>query len=131
MTMITPSYLGETIEYSSLHACRSTLEDPTGHVRAVLVGVVVLVRDRWRLVRRLRERTGLRFERPVRVQRRLVPRRVLQRKHLRALRLAVGLPVRHGRRGLQRVRRRQRLLERRVHVRRRSVRGLLHRYGLL
>ena len=28
MTMITPSYLGETIEYSSLHACRSTLEDP-------------------------------------------------------------------------------------------------------
>ena len=30
MTMITPSYLGETIEYSSLHACRSTLEDPTG-----------------------------------------------------------------------------------------------------
>ena len=33
MTMITPSYLGETIEYSSLHACRSTLEDPT--VRSV------------------------------------------------------------------------------------------------
>ena len=32
MTMITPSYLGETIEYSSLHACRSTLEDPTGRV---------------------------------------------------------------------------------------------------
>ena len=34
MTMITPSYLGETIEYSSLHACRSTLEDPspTGYV---------------------------------------------------------------------------------------------------
>ena len=31
MTMITPSYLGETIEYSSLHACRSTLEDPTVH----------------------------------------------------------------------------------------------------
>ena len=30
MTMITPSYLGETIEYSSLHACRSTLEDPIG-----------------------------------------------------------------------------------------------------
>ena len=29
MTMLTPSYLGETIEYSSLHACRSTLEDPT------------------------------------------------------------------------------------------------------
>ena len=33
MTMITPSYLGETIEYSSLHACRSTLEDPT-HARS-------------------------------------------------------------------------------------------------
>ena len=34
MTMITPSYLGETIEYSSLHACRSTLEDPTLKRRA-------------------------------------------------------------------------------------------------
>ena len=34
MTMITPSYLGETIEYSSLHACRSTLEDPTSPSRA-------------------------------------------------------------------------------------------------
>ena len=33
MTMITPSYLGETIEYSSLHACRSTLEDPTSFGR--------------------------------------------------------------------------------------------------
>ena len=33
MTMITPSYLGETIEYSSLHACRSTLEDPTANRR--------------------------------------------------------------------------------------------------
>ena len=45
MTMITPSYLGETIEYSSLHACRSTLEDPThkafGHDRRHhLAGVV-------------------------------------------------------------------------------------------
>ena len=35
MTMITPSYLGETIEYSSLHACRSTLEDPTAAIRHV------------------------------------------------------------------------------------------------
>ena len=34
MTMITPSYLGETIEYSSLHACRSTLEDPTKYSTA-------------------------------------------------------------------------------------------------
>lgn len=33
MTMITPSYLGETIEYSSLHACRSTLEDPTNGLK--------------------------------------------------------------------------------------------------
>ena len=33
MTMITPSYLGETIEYSSLHACRSTLEDPSRPVK--------------------------------------------------------------------------------------------------
>ena len=36
MTMITPSYLGETIEYSSLHACRSTLEDPTASRRSTL-----------------------------------------------------------------------------------------------
>ena len=39
MTMITPSYLGETIEYSSLHACRSTLEDPTS--AAACLSVVV------------------------------------------------------------------------------------------
>ena len=37
MTMITPSYLGETIEYSSLHACRSTLEDPTLKPRGLFV----------------------------------------------------------------------------------------------
>ena len=36
MTMITPSYLGETIEYSSLHACRSTLEDPTIYAERAL-----------------------------------------------------------------------------------------------
>ena len=35
MTMITPSYLGETIEYSSLHACRSTLEDPTPDLEGI------------------------------------------------------------------------------------------------
>ena len=52
MTMITPSYLGETIEYSSLHACRSTLEDPTGglHLAVPLVANddaigVLFVRD--------------------------------------------------------------------------------------
>ena len=40
MTMITPSYLGETIEYSSLHACRSTLEDPTAaHAAPSRVGL--------------------------------------------------------------------------------------------
>ena len=38
MTMITPSYLGETIEYSSLHACRSTLEDPTAFLVMQLSG---------------------------------------------------------------------------------------------
>ena len=36
MTMITPSYLGETIEYSSLHACRSTLEDPMVSLAQIL-----------------------------------------------------------------------------------------------
>lgn len=41
MTMITPSYLGETIEYSSLHACRSTLEDPT------LPSGVTFAREAW------------------------------------------------------------------------------------
>ena len=40
MTMITPSYLGETIEYSSLHACRSTLEDPTWILLSHLLVVV-------------------------------------------------------------------------------------------
>ena len=39
MTMITPSYLGETIEYSSLHACRSTLEDPTLNRRVYVATV--------------------------------------------------------------------------------------------
>ena len=60
MTMITPSYLGETIEYSSLHACRSTLEDPTwagrelGHLerevgeewQEVIAQVMGLLRER-------------------------------------------------------------------------------------
>ena len=52
MTMITPSYLGETIEYSSLHACRSTLEDPTSE------------RCRWcfLMYRRERRRLGFRLE---------------------------------------------------------------------
>ena len=40
MTMITPSYLGETIEYSSLHACRSTLEDPTTRIWLALTPAV-------------------------------------------------------------------------------------------
>ena len=42
MTMITPSYLGETIEYSSLHACRSTLEDPTHGSPVVLRHIIEL-----------------------------------------------------------------------------------------
>ena len=42
MTMITPSYLGETIEYSSLHACRSTLEDPT-FISILLVPLAVVM----------------------------------------------------------------------------------------
>ena len=45
MTMITPSYLGETIEYSSLHACRSTLEDPTILVGQNAYKVVVYLTD--------------------------------------------------------------------------------------
>ena len=50
MTMITPSYLGETIEYSSLHACRSTLEDPTiggslGRKEATGRGVFYVTRE--------------------------------------------------------------------------------------
>ena len=40
MTMITPSYLGETIEYSSLHACRSTLEDPTLKSATVFISIL-------------------------------------------------------------------------------------------
>ena len=45
MTMITPSYLGETIEYSSLHACRSTLEDPTwqtNHHGKMRLGILLI-----------------------------------------------------------------------------------------
>ena len=47
MTMITPSYLGETIEYSSLHACRSTLEDPT-EGRVKLTDQVRISEHAWR-----------------------------------------------------------------------------------
>ena len=43
MTMITPSYLGETIEYSSLHACRSTLEDPTADLTPREFAIVELL----------------------------------------------------------------------------------------
>ena len=46
MTMITPSYLGETIEYSSLHACRSTLEDPTIALKGDARATVLLWRAR-------------------------------------------------------------------------------------
>ena len=43
MTMITPSYLGETIEYSSLHACRSTLEDPTFLIGGLLLRALLIL----------------------------------------------------------------------------------------
>ena len=46
MTMITPSYLGETIEYSSLHACRSTLEDPTSRQALVCAQRKLVCLDR-------------------------------------------------------------------------------------
>ena len=46
MTMITPSYLGETIEYSSLHACRSTLEDPTTRTPATFAEFERLLKRR-------------------------------------------------------------------------------------
>ena len=45
MTMITPSYLGETIEYSSLHACRSTLEDPTNSPLSPLPATLTKTKD--------------------------------------------------------------------------------------
>ena len=78
MTMITPSYLGETIEYSSLHACRSTLEDPTlrrfviarRRVRSSLrgqeyVGLMVLYTGRNEIVSagcpRMRRQLGRKF----------------------------------------------------------------------
>ena len=51
MTMITPSYLGETIEYSSLHACRSTLEDPTELAMHRV--------DVWRMIRRRAKAAGI------------------------------------------------------------------------
>ena len=47
MTMITPSYLGETIEYSSLHACRSTLEDPTYSSTFATILRTTPTTDRW------------------------------------------------------------------------------------
>ena len=55
MTMITPSYLGETIEYSSLHACRSTLEDPTTSIMGATKRVAELV------IKALQQETGTRF----------------------------------------------------------------------
>ena len=51
MTMITPSYLGETIEYSSLHACRSTLEDPIQEVEdSAVTEAVKALQDRRALI---------------------------------------------------------------------------------
>ena len=60
MTMITPSYLGETIEYSSLHACRSTLEDPTVYLGvADVLGVDGAVCDHLVVMRRMPEERRL------------------------------------------------------------------------
>ena len=50
MTMITPSYLGETIEYSSLHACRSTLEDPTNRQKVASDPMVRTFLQGWRAI---------------------------------------------------------------------------------
>ena len=50
MTMITPSYLGETIEYSSLHACRSTLEDPTGESENIVSAAILAKQKGCRLL---------------------------------------------------------------------------------
>ena len=73
MTMITPSYLGETIEYSSLHACRSTLEDPT-----------ILTHDLvW-------TKSGLRFRPRIRKLR----RRLLPARRLSATSLSITSPKR-------------------------------------
>ena len=64
MTMITPSYLGETIEYSSLHACRSTLEDPTAIGTLVYSWPQALEKARAadRIVRRRLASLGLEFD---------------------------------------------------------------------
>ena len=61
MTMITPSYLGETIEYSSLHACRSTLEDPTAtfvNARASIASALLALDQFQQLVPVLSEAMG-------------------------------------------------------------------------
>ena len=62
MTMITPSYLGETIEYSSLHACRSTLEDPTIRFPVDLVYPKETLADAFR--HQLRWNLSIRYSRP-------------------------------------------------------------------
>ena len=69
MTMITPSYLGETIEYSSLHACRSTLEDPTAHAQSMSMSMLFAAREALRMV--LDEGLTARWERHRRVSRAL------------------------------------------------------------
>ena len=61
MTMITPSYLGETIEYSSLHACRSTLEDPTQMIDTWISGEWMAYRQLAAITPMYTVRFGLNF----------------------------------------------------------------------
>ena len=75
MTMITPSYLGETIEYSSLHACRSTLEDPmkllfSGGGSDIMDQAKDLASELWVLLRRKSPETLTFCTQGIRAQRR-------------------------------------------------------------
>ena len=70
MTMITPSYLGETIEYSSLHACRSTLEDPTQSAKVVGVILYRAVSSQKRRTKRFTRNLLSTIASPMRVHRR-------------------------------------------------------------
>ena len=80
----------------------------------------------WKLSRR----PGMQRQRPVRLRRRLVPERLLQRKLVRPVRVAIGLSVWRRRRGMRRVRVRTGVHERRVHVRRRLLLGVLQRFDV-
>ena len=78
MTMITPSYLGETIEYSSLHACRSTLEDPTFTPLEGAIAPVESAALRLAQMRRLAQRFRLRVLRANPLEARLLTQPLLR-----------------------------------------------------